>query len=360
MKPQKPPLVQAGDRLPLWYGTAADFSFYSSETQAGRPAAVILAHGNALRDLPPVIDQFALQADAFADRGADVLVLGNDDVVRALRGSLAASPFIKTIDGGTGLFALCSGGADVTVLVVDRNRRLALRLSAGPPAEIVAACLRSLDDLPREAPRDVALPAPVLMLSNLLSRPMCQTLIERFESGTSIDGEVASIDSAGTPLNRVDHAKKCRRDLLIPQGDKLHEILHDALLGRCAPEIAKAFGPKVTKLDRILVARYDVFGGWFRRHRDNAAQAVAFREFAISVNLNTEEYQGGHLFFPEYNDHRYRPHTGAGLIFSASLLHEAAPVTRGRRYVLLTFFYGAGATPRPRGSVPPPVKACRN
>jgi predicted 2-oxoglutarate/Fe(II)-dependent dioxygenase YbiX len=33
---------------------------------------------------------------------------------------------------------------------------------------------------------------------------------------------------------------------------------------------------------------------------------------------------------------------GAGIIFSASLLHEAAPVTKGRRYVLLTFLHNAG------------------
>ena len=87
-------------------------------------------------------------------------------------------------------------------------------------------------------------------------------------------------------------------------------------------------------------------GGYFRRHRDNGAENVTFREFAPSVNLNTGDYEGGALRFPEYSDHWYRPGIGAGIIFSASLLHEAMPVTRGRRYVLLTFFHGEAAEVR--------------
>ena len=92
-------------------------------------------------------------------------------------------------------------------------------------------------------------------------------------------------------------------------------------------------------LDRLLVARYDTGAGHFRRHRDNGAPNVAFRQFALTLNLNTEDYRGGHLVFPEYNSHRYRPPTGSGIVFSASLLHEALPLTEGSRYVLLTFLH---------------------
>ena len=83
---------------------------------------------------------------------------------------------------------------------------------------------------------------------------------------------------------------------------------------------------------------------WFRRHHDNAASNVAFKEYALSVNLNPGEYEGGDLLFPEYNNHRYCPPTGGGIIFS--LLDEAAPVTSGRRYVLLTFMHGEAAEAR--------------
>jgi predicted 2-oxoglutarate/Fe(II)-dependent dioxygenase YbiX len=60
----------------------------------------------------------------------------------------------------------------------------------------------------------------------------------------------------------------------------------------------------------------------------------------MSVNLNTEEFEGGELRFPEYGDQRYRPDTGAAIVFSSSLLHEALNVTSGRRFVLLAFLFG--------------------
>ena len=59
---------------------------------------------------------------------------------------------------------------------------------------------------------------------------------------------------------------------------------------------------------------------------------------AMTLNLNTGEYEGGHLRFPEYGGHLYRPATGDAVLFSCVLAHEATPVTAGRRFVLLTFF----------------------
>jgi len=59
----------------------------------------------------------------------------------------------------------------------------------------------------------------------------------------------------------------------------------------------------------------------------------------MSLNLNTGEYEGGDLEFPEFDNDRYSPPAGAAVVFSASLLHAACPVTRGQRYVLLTFLH---------------------
>jgi predicted 2-oxoglutarate/Fe(II)-dependent dioxygenase YbiX len=342
-------LVLPGQRVPFCYGLGADRRFYSFESQAGRPAAMILASQVARGDLLPLLQEFARQSEAFASREADIVVLGTEDVVRGLAGDAADVPAIRMIDCGSG-FLDRSGvqpGAQV-VLVTDRNLRVARRLVPGQTTDIVATCLGCLDELPRETARDVSLPAPVLVLPNLLSRELCQGLIETFEASISIDGGVASIDAAGMPQGRVDHDRKRRRDFLIPPGDPLDRGLQKLLLDRCAPEIAKAFQARIAYTDRLLIARYDEAESWFRRHRDNTAENVAFREFAISINLNAEDYEGGHLLFPEYNDHRYRPPSGGGLIFSSSVLHEAVPVTRGRRYVLLTFFHSEAAEARRR------------
>jgi len=65
---------------------------------------------------------------------------------------------------------------------------------------------------------------------------------------------------------------------------------------------------------------------------------AAYRRFAMSLNLNSEEFSGGELRFPEYGPQRYKPDTGAAIVFSCSILHEALEVTEGRRFVLLAFF----------------------
>ena len=118
----------------------------------------------------------------------------------------------------------------------------------------------------------------------------------------------------GEARARVDLDKKHRRDLELEAGSAIHTAALELIAGRIAPEIKRAFQKDITFADRILIARYDDDGGYFKRHRDNASPQVAFREFAISLNLNTHEYEGGELLFPEYNDHRYNPAAGAAVV----------------------------------------------
>jgi predicted 2-oxoglutarate/Fe(II)-dependent dioxygenase YbiX len=333
----------AGDHAPACYGVSPGRVFYSSEEQYGRPAVLILIGARA--GPPSIIAEFIPHLASFADRNTDVLVLVDDNPGRVFGGDLGLVP-IRIVDCGTFLSRCGVGPNETLVLVLDRNLRIALRSSPGQKPDIVACCLACLDSLPAEAPRDITMPAPVVMLPNLLQPALCRDLIELFESSPTIDGAVARVDANGNACSVVDHQKKHRRDLMIDAGTELHQTLRDTLLGRCGQEIARAFQVRVSYTDRILISRYDDTGGWFRRHRDNAASNVAFREFALSVNLNTGEYEGGHLLFPEYNDHRYSPPAGGGLIFSTAVLHEASPVTSGHRYVLLTFFHGEAAEAR--------------
>jgi predicted 2-oxoglutarate/Fe(II)-dependent dioxygenase YbiX len=332
-----------GDRAPPCYGMSAEGSFYSFEEQYGRSAVLILAGASAVSRLRPAVEAFASMLESFSSRNTDVLLLLDDNPLRIWPDRPAQ---IRTIDCGSFLGQCGIGKSDSLLLVLDRSLRVALRSQPADNPGLAAACLDCLDDLPHEAPRLICQPAPAVVLPHLLPRDLCRMLIERFESNPTIDGEVARIDAYGNVRSVVDHGKKCRRDMPISQGDDLHHMLQATLLRRCAPEIAKAFQIKVSNVDRILVSRYDAGAGWFRRHRDNTAANVAFRQFALSVNLNTEEYEGGHLLFPEYNDHHYSPPTGGGVIFSAAVLHEVAPVTMGRRYALLTFLHSNSAEVR--------------
>jgi hypothetical protein len=72
------------------------------------------------------------------------------------------------------------------------------------------------------------------------------------------------------------------------------------------PEIHKAFQFLATRMERYIVACYDAQeAGHFRPHRDNTTKGTAHRRFAVSLFLNTGEYEGGHLRFPEYGSALY-------------------------------------------------------
>lgn len=108
--------------------------------------------------------------------------------------------------------------------------------------------------------------------------------------------------------------------------------------GHGHPEIERVFRFRVTRMERYLVARYDgETGGFFRPQRDN--EGDGHREFAVSLNLNADDYEGGDLRFPEYGLQTYRPPTGEACIFSCGLVHEATPLTRGHRYAFLPLLY---------------------
>jgi predicted 2-oxoglutarate/Fe(II)-dependent dioxygenase YbiX len=79
-------------------------------------------------------------------------------------------------------------------------------------------------------------------------------------------------------------------------------------------------------------------GGELHGHRDNV-EPTPYRRFAMSMNLNVQEFSGGELRFPEFGDQRYRPNNGTAFVFSSALLHEALHVTAGRRLVLLAFLF---------------------
>ena len=98
---------------------------------------------------------------------------------------------------------------------------------------------------------------------------------------------------------------------------------------RLAPVIRKAYQYDPTRIERHIVARYDALeGGFFKAHRDNTTKGTAHRKFAVTINLNAEDYEGGDLRVPEFGQQGYRAPTGGAVVFSCSLLHEALPGSR--------------------------------
>jgi predicted 2-oxoglutarate/Fe(II)-dependent dioxygenase YbiX len=104
--------------------------------------------------------------------------------------------------------------------------------------------------------------------------------------------------------------------------------------------IRRTFGWQARHIERYLICRYGAEDqGFFRAHRDDVTAGSAHRKFAVSINLNADDHDGGDLRFPEFGRRTYRPSTGGAAVFSCNLLHEATPVTRGERFAVVPFLF---------------------
>lgn len=188
----------------------------------------------------------------------------------------------------------------------------------------------------------VELHAPVLIAPRIFEPEVCRALIGAYdEDGGAASGFMREIDGRTVEVRDPNH--KIRRDLMLPPG-ALRDGARARIQRRLVPLIAKAFQFQVTRMERDLVACYDAAEqGFFRAHRDNTTKGTAHRRFAVTINLDAEAYEGGDLRFPEFGPRTYRAPTGGAVVFSCSLLHEALPVRRGRRYAFLPFLYDEAA-----------------
>lgn len=228
-----------------------------------------------------------------------------------------------------------------TTLVLDPTLRVLKVFPIANPAEHVSQVMAFLENLPTPEPPSMAeRQAPVLLIPRVFEQEFCQDLIQLFEAdGGEESGFMRERD--GKTVGITDYGFKRRRDLNLAEGEPaLLQKINDLMIQRIKPEIEKVFQFSISRFERHIVACYDgKNGGFFNRHRDNTTKGTAHRRFAMTINLNTGEYEGGCLWFPEYGRQLFRPDVGEAVIFSCSLLHEVTPVTSGRRFALLSFFY---------------------
>jgi peroxiredoxin/predicted 2-oxoglutarate/Fe(II)-dependent dioxygenase YbiX len=299
-------------------GCRAGLSEFASHFEALAP----LAHIYAVTSSPP---QANLQALESAPLPFPIL----SDLQRHVARGLAIGHNLQPAEGP---------GA-VTMLLADENRRV-LRIDHNVTGEGSAkAILAQLSSRQQSTPRMLGGFAPVLYIPQVLEPSFCAELIAAFETGKTEEGTAyrhGGAQSEGEYV--VDPKFKVRRDHHITDRE-LGGRLRWCVARRVKPEILKAFTREISGIEEFKVVCYDASnGGHFSPHRDNISPKNAHRLFAMTLNLNSE-FEGGGLRFPEYGDDLYRPSAGDAVVFSCSLMHQAMPVTKGRRFVLLSFLY---------------------
>lgn len=338
--------LSIGDRAPAIVGATAAGRFFSLDGQAGRPAVVVALGALEPEAAARVLARLRAWRPLFDAASVDVAPIVPP--LAAFTGRFADDPQAAEdliyVTGGEGLeFSHFDGAA--AALLLDRGGRIVDLLALGDEADLAGWLRAAAPRIWSEPAQARPACAPVLMVPNLAPPALCRALIDHFEASPHAAGAMAAF-SDGAAYAKLDPSKKLRRDIEVTAAEPIYAQILELITSRLIPEIKRAFQADMAYADRVLLARYDDTGGYFRRHRDNAAPHTAFREFAVSLNLNTHAYEGGELLFPEYDDHRYNPPAGGAVVFSASLLHEAAPVTSGSRYVLLTFLGSAQAQAR--------------
>ncbi|HEY5203468.1 MAG TPA: 2OG-Fe(II) oxygenase [Roseiarcus sp.] len=225
-------------------------------------------------------------------------------------------------------------GVDRSLVILDPMLRVVDVAPLDQADPVLSDLSRSLLPKPASAPSP---PTPILTLAHVFEPELCAHLVDCFEHAGGKDSGFMQ-DQGGRSVENFDNSWKRRRDFHLTDA-KLVANLRARIGRRICPEIKKAFQMRPTRIERDLVARYDAeTGGHFGPHRDDTGIAIAHRRFAVSINLNAD-FEGGEISFPEYSPQTFKAAPGTAVVFSASILHEVSRVTRGRRYVFLTFLF---------------------
>ena len=150
----------------------------------------------------------------------------------------------------------------------------------------------------------------MLVLLRVFEPEFCKLLMALYEKGEAAPSGVMSTDlETGKTILKMDGTFKKRRDVQITD-ETVRQQLNARLMKRQVPEVKKVFQFDATRIERYIVARYNADeGGFFRRIATTPPRA-AHRCFAVTINLNAEDYEGGDLRFAEYDRRTYRAPTG--------------------------------------------------
>jgi peroxiredoxin len=315
---------------------------------AGQPVTYLILRDATSQAAKATLAVFKNNFTQFTDIGADVVVVSNlAPDGNAKLADYSGLPWIVLADPSgyyAASYGLPDGDNTVGCAVVDRNCRLLELVTGDTPAALAKRSLALCNEVISASSFDqIVTQAPVLLIPNVFEPRFCKNLIKYWEQGHKESDQITRHlggTDGGAQSDLGNEKMKRRTDVLVPEGDHPVNLqIKQCLSMRVMPELEKAFNHKASRYELARVGCYESANkGFFRAHRDlYPGDTETPRRFAMSLNLN-DGFEGGDVRFPEYGMQSYRAPLGGGLIFSCRLLHEALPVTKGKRYALFLFF----------------------
>jgi predicted 2-oxoglutarate/Fe(II)-dependent dioxygenase YbiX/peroxiredoxin len=322
-----------------WTDAQGNMISLYSDSRGGRPTVLVVCA--APMDCGAILSGFRDRHDAFLRLGGQVIVVSPKSTAELAPVALMMGlpmPLVSDPQFLLGRAAGLPAGGPAAWRVVILSPLMHIEQVVDPstqdPAAVALAWLQAKARFWQ--PHIVTAHPPVLILPDVLPPQLCRDLITVFERSRRYRG--GTTDGAS---DYVVTQTKVREDAMVgdtsPEGTAVFEMFRR----RVFPEMYKAFKYRVTRIETMRLGCYDSSeNGRFGPHRDDNVPRLRHRRFGFTINLNPGEYEGGFLRFPEYGPQLYAPEAGGIVVFSASLLHEATPVTKGKRFGMFGFLFG--------------------
>ena len=352
-------MLLPGDTVPHFRAASSVNAQFNFDTVGGRYVVITFLGSTKLKQSASFLDQIVANGQRFDVTNAIFFGVTSDaDDVHTLTHQHPGRIYLYDLDLAV---SRAFGVVDHAAATETNNETPSVRNVTYQPrtyildqALRVIAIMRMGDDISAQVAEifsildrqpklnELTAPTPVLIVPYVFEPALCRKLIDYYEAHGGEDSGFMN-DVNGKTVAVINHSTKRRMDCEIAD-QELIRITHERLSRRVIPAIKQAFQFNVTRIERHIVACYDsAQGAHFKAHRDNTTLGTAHRRFAVTMNLNASEYDGGEIWFPEFGPKKYKAASGAAIVFSCSLLHEVPTVTRGKRYAFLPFLYDDAA-----------------
>ena len=176
----------------------------------------------------------------------------------------------------------------------------------------------------------------VVHKEDFLSLSQCQKLMRYLETGQPTESELAG-NYEETILNKEVRDNK---EVTIK-----NEQLRNKLKMVFELSNLSIWKYNIQEMEKVKILRYEN-GGKYKWHTDCGSKETSLRKLTAVVQLSDpDNYEGGNLEFgitDKSGKNNYTaPRTrGSITIFPAFLSHRVTPITKGRRYSLITWMLG--------------------
>lgn len=338
--------IRIGDHSPIFSCPDCEgglFDFYSHVV--GKPLVMIFAGDDDIGSL----SKGPLSPKNFDDERAQIVTFVPGDPAKVLNAKTSADwPYQTAADPGgeiTQGFIGLSGIQTPSVYVLCPNQRIAGIINANEAGNGLGEWVSERIDaaLHEDSSDAISRVAPALLVPRVLEPEECEWLIGLWRDGEKMQGQVALGASQAKQDDVVLNVK--RREDYVVEDQAIYNRIVNRIMPRLMPEMEKIYHFTNFQMEPLRIGCYKADdAGFFKVHRDDCNPSVKDRKYALTINLNTGEYEGGDLRFPEYGNELFRPPAGGAVVFSCSMLHEVMPVTKGERFVLLSFFTQPSST----------------